>query len=295
MIKISIDSIVLNITHCDLDGCGCAIVLGNIFKNITHQFVSFYNIDKVLQNINYDNYDYVIITDIFPSDAQYLNNDKIILFDHHPSPFKDFNKHRYVITQKGCASVIVKYYFENIYNIDLSYLNEFIKYVNDYDLWNLKYKESKILNDLLFNKYSFKYHDFVNDFKLGRVKFFNDELKFIDDLNKKFFNIYNNIDVIELDSINACVVNEGQFINDIADKLLKEQNYAIVFMYSKNRCSIRVNINHEIDIGKILKTLNIGGGHEKSAGMICDNYDDFLLKLDILEKYLYLNYNIKKK
>jgi oligoribonuclease NrnB/cAMP/cGMP phosphodiesterase (DHH superfamily) len=60
------DAKILNITHVDFDGCGCSIVLGNVFKNIRYKFSSFYNIDEKLESTNYDEYDYILLTDIHP-------------------------------------------------------------------------------------------------------------------------------------------------------------------------------------------------------------------------------------
>lgn len=296
MQKIPLDAKILNITHVDLDGCGCSIVLGNIFKNITYVFSSFYNIDEKLKIINYNDYDYVILTDIHPTEEQYLNiSDKIILIDHHPSEFHNPKKKQFVISDKDvCATILVKYFFEKMHNIDLSHLNTFVKYINDYDMWKLKYPQSKNLNDLMF--YMHKPSKFVNTFFNGRTQFTNEEIDFLKKLNDKFEKTYEQIEIIEFNTINACVVFEPDFINEIADRLITEEKYDLVIIKHPKggRCSLRCG-SDDINIGKILETFGWGGGHPKSAGIFVKKDTEFFNKMETLERYLHTTYNSIRK
>jgi len=296
MKKIPLGARILNITHVDLDGCGCSIVLGNVYKNITYIFSSFYNIDEKLEIINYDNYDYVILTDIYPSERKYLKiSDKIIMIDHHPSDLHDPKRMRFVIPDKKvCATVLVKYFVEKMYDIKLSHLDKFATFINDYDVWNLKYPESKQLNDLMFYKY--RPSNFRDEFMDGRVDFTNEEVDFLQKLDEKFQKVYDELEVHEFDNINACVVFENDFVNEIADKLIKEEGYNLVVVKhpKKGRCSLRTS-SEDINIGQVLEDFGWGGGHPKSAGIFVKNDMEFHNKMETLERHLYSKFEIIRK
>jgi len=296
MKRIPLDAKILNITHVDLDGCGCSIVLGNVFKNITYVFSSFYNIDEKLEIINYDEYDYVILTDIHPTEKKYLNiSDKIILIDHHPSDLNNPKKLKFVVSDKDvCATILVKYFIEKMYDIKLSHLDNLTKLINDYDMWHLKYPKSKQMNDLMFYKY--RPSKFRNKFMNGRVEFIKEEIEFLKLLNEKFKKTYNEMEVIEFDTINACVIFESDFINEIADKLIKEENYGLVVIKhpQKGRCSLRTG-SDDVDIGQVLSDFGWGGGHPKSAGIFVKNDMEFHNKMETLERHLYSKYKTLRK
>ena len=291
MLKIPLESKVLNITHVDLDGCGCSIVLGNVFENITYAFASFYNLDKRLEDTDFSQYDYVIITDIHPTEKRYLDvSDKIILIDHHPSEFNDPKKNRFVVSDKGvCATVLVKYYVEQLYNIKLSHLDNLVKYINDYDMWKLKYPESKMLNDLMF--YHYRPSEFRNAFINGRTEFTIEEKMFLEELHLDFLKIYDDVEVFDMETINSCIIFEDKFINEVADKLIKEVGYDMVVIKSqkKGRCSLRMG-NDNIDIGQVLDDFGWGGGHPQSAGLFVRDTDEFRSKMKTLENHLFTNY-----
>ncbi|MFW6219529.1 MAG: hypothetical protein ACOC33_01545 [bacterium] len=288
MLKIPRDAKILSISHYDLDGCGCQIVLCNVFDNVTCISSSFYNLDEKLESIDYSKYDYVIITDIHPENKNLLYlSDKIILIDHHPSDMHDPNNNHFVIDDKGvCATILTKHFCEKMFNEKLYHLNDFAYLVNDYDMWILKDKRSKQLNDLMFHKY--KAVKFRQLFMDGRTKFTEDELKWLKEYNDKFYKMYDKLDVYEFEKINACIVNSFHFVNEIAHKLMEEENYNLVIVRNPNteRASVRGNLD-SLDIGKILDELGWGGGHSKSAGMFCDSVMDFQNKIKILEEKIY--------
>ena len=61
MIKPKIDrnSKILSISHADGDGVACQIILGQVFKNIKYLNTAFYKVDKILESVMFDDYDYV--------------------------------------------------------------------------------------------------------------------------------------------------------------------------------------------------------------------------------------------
>lgn len=284
MLKVSRDAKILNVTHNDCDGTGCSIVLSHVFKNLTIIDTSFYKIDEVLTSIQYKNYDYVIITDIHPKMSTLELSDKIILIDHHKSAIEYHNpsKNRFIIPDKGCAAVLVKHWVEKLYNIKLAQLDSLIYLINDYDLWTLNNVKSRMIADLQFHLY--RPQKFFKEFCGGRTRLKTDELKWLRKRKNDLKEICSNLNVYNLDKIKGCYVEVTDFINDIADMLLTREKYNIVFIRNPNlkrTVSIRHNIEG-LDIGGILKELNIGGGHSNAAAFNATS-DDVMDKVILIE------------
>jgi len=281
------DSTVRSISHCDLDGAVCQIILGHIFKNITYLSTSFYKIDDVIESVDYDKYDFVFVTDINPENRELLNlSEKIILIDHHESSIEANNpsKMHYVMPGK-CAAYRTKVFVEKYFNVKLEHLDELVRLTNDYDEWELKYPESKRLNDLMFYKY--RPAKFRNLFFDGRTTFTEEEEEWLEMRDKEFARLYESLTVFDFEKINGCIVQSKEFINEICDKLMKEESYTIVFC--RNPYHGRVSIRHNIeglDMGTILKEKGWGGGHCQSAGLFADDIDDFEMKCKALEELI---------
>lgn len=294
---IPLESNILSIAHNDLDGSVSQIILGHVYKNIRYIHCSFYKIDEILLSLDFNNYDYVFLTDIHPDKKEVLYlSDKIVLIDHHKSAetYHNPSKNHYVIFDKNiCASVLTKMFVEKMYNINLFCLNSLVYLTNDYDMWILKNCKSKLLNDVMF--YLYRPAKFREVFFNGRTRFTYEEIEWLKKRREMFKEIYKNIEVYEFDKINGCVIEAEEFINEIAHKLMKEENYQIIFV--RNPKTQRVSVRHNItnlDMGNILKSYGWGGGHELSAGFWVSSNEDFKTKIEILEKEIYNIINIQK-
>jgi oligoribonuclease NrnB/cAMP/cGMP phosphodiesterase (DHH superfamily) len=297
MKKIPTDSKILSISHNDFDGAVCQILLGNVYKNITYLPVSFYRVDSIIKNLNFDEYDYVFLTDVHPEDEDLLNiSEKMILIDHHNSAINAHcpEKNHYVISKPDkCASFLVKKFLETMYDVQLTHLNNIVYLVNDYDCWLLKNPKSKHMNDLMFVLY--RPTEFVKNFMDGRTRFTEKELTWLKTRKHLFNKIYNELEVTELEKVSGCVIFTEDFVNELADRLLHQQGYKIVFII--NMSSMRVSVRHqidELDMGKILKEKGWGGGHAVSAGFFLDKnlgYEkDFNNKIGILQEIISSGY-----
>jgi len=286
---IPLDARVLSISHNDMDGVVSQIILGHVYKNIKYIHTSFYKIDDILLSLDYNLYDVVFVTDIHTDNEENLNlSDKIVLIDHHKSAqsYHNIEKNRFVISDKNvCAAVLVKMFVEKMYNIKLDSLKSLVYLTNDYDVWNLKNCKSKLMNDVMF--YLYRPAKFRENFFNGRTRFTNDEIKWLRERRKQFKKLYDDIEIFEFDKINGCIVESREFINEIAHKLMEEENYNIVFVRnpSNQRVSVRHNLNENIlDMGGILKEHKWGGGHAAAAGLFTLNGEDFKNKIQTLEK-----------
>lgn len=287
MKQIPLDAKVLSITHLDWDGAVCQIILCNVYKNIDCVTTSFYNVDKLLLNLDYSKYDYVFLTDLHPEKEATLGiSDKIIMIDHHKTalPMNNPSRHHYVITGV-CGSVLVKRFCEKMYNIKLKHLDNLVYLTNDYDMYTIKNPKSKLLNDVMFYLYGpDKFRDLFID---GRTRFTKDEIEWLKKCRIEFKETYENLNVYDFLKYPACVVETENFINEIAHKLMQEKEYRMVVV--KNPNSGRVSIRHNIDgfdMGNYLKSKGWGGGHELAAGMFVDDSDDFVERMMIMEEDL---------
>jgi nanoRNase/pAp phosphatase (c-di-AMP/oligoRNAs hydrolase) len=219
-------------------------------------------------SLRYQDYDYVILTDIHPKCLSSLEmSDNVILIDHHKSAEEYHNpkKNRFVISDRGCASVLVKYWAEKIYGVDLSELDNLVYLTNDYDTWRINNPKSKMMADLQFHYYHPK--KFITEFFNGRTKLNEDELAWLKNRKKLFKDLYSKLEVYDLDKIKGCYVEATDFINEVADCLLTQEGYNVVFV--RNPRSNKISARHRLkglDMGNILKELNLGGGHAEAAG-----------------------------
>lgn len=286
---------ILNVTHRDMDGVACSVVISNVFKNVEYISLKYGDVNNCLMNLDFTKYDAVIITDISPETEEVFNlSDKIFLLDHHSTgvKFADSSKNRIVIEGK-CAASLCKDFFENLFKLDLSYLNDFIRIVNDYDLWILSDEKSWIFNELYFKYYDC---DFRKRFKNGDTKLKDFEIEYVNERKKLLTEVYNKIDIYELDSINACFFIETSFINDLCHKLMEEKGYQLtICVNSKSKsCSVRSNMTN-LHVGKMLETLGLGGGHSASGAFRLKDDRELSDKIDTIEKYLYYNCEDIKK
>lgn len=289
------NSKILSVSHNDWDGVFSQIILGNVFEDITYLNTSFYKIDSVLESIDYDKYDFVFVTDINPERKENLDlSEKIILIDHHGSAIDAHNPSKMHFVMPGkCAAKLTLQFVEKYYKLNLVHLHEHCEMVNDYDLWILNNPKSKQLNDVMF--YLYRPKKFRDQFFDGRTTFTEKETVWLEEREKEFARLYESLELFDFTKINGCIVQSKEFINEICDKLMKEESYNIVFC--RNPYHGRVSIRHNIeglDIGTILKEKGIGGGHEKSAGLFCDDMDDFERKAKDLENVVFDYINTHK-
>ncbi len=286
MKRIDKNSKILNVTHNDLDGTGCSILLGGVFKNIDYLVCSYFSIDKELLMINPDDYDYVFVTDISPKIDEVLDKfDNLILIDHHQSAKNDPKKKRFV-NRKYSATYLTNHFLTKMYGEErLARFSKLVKLINDYDMWVLKYKGSKALNDLfsLYNDEKFR-----ERFRHGKLSLNKAEKDYLSKVQAKFDKIYDELIVEEFETINACWFESDVFVNELSHKLMVEEGYqCVMFNTLKNyKVSIRSQMD-DFNFGLYLQENGIGGGHAKAAGVDVNTEEKMCSTVDFLEKDLY--------
>ena len=277
---------ILSISHNDLDGVGCQILLGAVFPNITYINCSYFDIDKELLATDPTEYDYVLVTDIFPNNVESLEKfDNLILIDHHQTAINCPEKKWYV-NKLYSATYLVKHFLDKMFGPEkLERYTRMVKLINDYDLWQRKYKNSSALNYLFTLYYAEKFRE---RFRTGDLTLTAHEKEYIDGIHRKFDDIYENLEIFECENINACFFISDVMVNELSNKLLHTDGYDMVFFNTlKNyKVSIRSKLD-DFNVGIYLKEKNIGGGHFKAAGIDVATEEDMNKTLDFLEKDLY--------
>lgn len=296
--KLNKKSHILSISHWDLDGSAAQIVLGNFFDNVEYHNATFTNIDHMITTLasKFGNYDAVIFTDVYPKDTALIDiSDNIILLDHHETDkLHNPTKNRYVITDV-CGALLTKNWIETKFNVNLSYLNDLVYLVNDYDLWIHNDSKSKDLNEL-FGFY--RETKFRNRFMNGDVEFTKREHDYLKKRSNELLQMWEELTIYNFEKINACLVNVDDFPNEICERLYTREGYDVVFAINKNsNISVRTG-RDDINLGKVFTELEIGGGHRKSSGIRghATNAESLKIVLEMSEKELYRRYpQIRKR
>jgi len=295
-LNLNIDSKILNISHnACMDGTGSTISLHNCFRNIEyikagHKKDHHLYIDTVAGEIDYDKYDAVIYTDISPESVSTIKDIKnVVLLDHHDTAndHHDPDNLRFVYNQE-CATFLTKTFCSMYFNKDLSFLNELVKYINDYDMWYQKEAKGWALNELHFKM---KSTAFVKRFENGNCKFKPEELKYVFDkrneMNNQLKKVQENYYPLPF-NINGCYVEATSFVNDICNKLLNDGFMVVINRNPKTKStSLRTNNKlKDVHIGNILRDLKLGGGHKHAGGFGLDQSTSFEYKIKSICKEL---------
>jgi oligoribonuclease NrnB/cAMP/cGMP phosphodiesterase (DHH superfamily) len=295
---------ILALSHTDLDGISAQIVLRKFRGDLTLMNASYGKIDEYIEILS----DYCIhqkpnevwITDLSFTLEQLtklceivkMNKDIMFTFiDHHP--FKEDFSHllrdnfKIIISDKASATKLVYKYLlyktpENKKNkSDLVALENYVDYVNAYDLWetdNPKFKGAMVYNELFWEfKKDYYYTRFKDEFKLRNAD--KERYKELMSKKEKLFG--------KLDKSGRIYKHEPDghkrifmiFIDDFKNHITLDfpdfDVYIIISSYGG--VSIRLRSDNFSDgefkdrvVAKILEheNINTAGGHPKAFGCI---------------------------
>lgn len=183
---------IISLSHIDLDGVSCQIVLSKHFQNVEYLNCNYDNIkdyfDIIKNIIETKKVQKVFVTDLsfnentmsyFNSVVKECNlynpNIEYIIIDHHPSTvdcyqFINVNNIELIADTEKCATKLTYEYFKSQPENLLSYVNR----VNAYDIWldsTEDFLKGIELNDLFWN-YKLKryFNTFVNNINKDKVK-----------------------------------------------------------------------------------------------------------------------------
>ncbi len=312
--------------HNDLDAVGCSILGMLAFPdNIDIEYCNYNEVNekisKFLDNKEYNNYDYIFITDISINEelADRINTiqpeklkegfrlgEIVQLFDHHPTAMF-LNKYYWAkvqikdeIEEVSGTSLFYDYLVDNNYIEENNKLDNFVETVKRYDtwLWKNKYNEDtpKKWNDLFYilGKDKFIEHIILivkygaqfglTEFDERLLELEQDKInEYIKDKNKNLF-------VLDIQNKKSGIVFAESYTSELGHALAKlhpELDF-IGIIKMEGFVSYRTDKN-DINLGKDIAEIYGGGGHIQAAGShfnksLSEEFAKHLFELDLERK-----------
>jgi len=292
----------LSVSHIDLDGIGCQIVLRQTFGEMQRMNINYEKVDEYLEIIEEYVYNHrpkeVFITDLSFTFKQLeklkhitniFKNTNFYFIDHHPfeEEYKFLNSDNFtiIITDKASATKLTYLFCKNNFNLNNRDLEKFVSYINAIDIWlknTQEFKAGIVYNDLFF---SYKIDYFWNKFKDNFNLSMKDKEHFKDLMvkkNKLFNKLENNGRIMKTGGDNKEIIMV--FIDTLNTHI--QLDYPDFMMYiiirSYGRASIRLSerIKNPKEIKNILLSkmsqldhVLDSGGHDRAFGVILDTQE----------------------
>jgi oligoribonuclease NrnB/cAMP/cGMP phosphodiesterase (DHH superfamily) len=276
-------------TNCDLDGVGSTITLGNIFhkSNFDYQCIFFGDFEKKYTewfDEKSKEYDKIFIIGI-PLNQNVINkidDSKVIIVSDKK---EDIIVHESTLIHEDNTSCVKLLYkkFKDKFEFSAN-LKKLIIFIDDYNSYELKTKEAKILNGLFRKSGNNRFYNFVNKFWSGYQELSESELKlsasFYRDLNSELENLCLYQGEYKGNSVIATFAKGSA--NEIANSILNNYDCEIAVIVNMNTqfVSFRKNKNSSADIKFMAENLCNGGGSlNSSGGKITQKFLDFTTTL----------------
>ncbi len=260
----------LHISHNDLDGLGCGVLIKKFMPgNIKTAYLGYDDIDSYIEE-NYQYYDRIIITDVSPSYGmvEMLAGEKdVIIIDHHISsePLKDFPFTYHNI--KKCATLLTyEYLIEN--GCKAEEYEEFAKCINDVDMWFLK-RDDSLNMGLLFNLLGITRME--DRFLNKPYKGFTDTEKLLIALEEERRNSYikkamrNIVTMKDKEGYSFTAVFAESYASELGNHIISEDISDYVILINAQGKKVSLRSRRDVDIRHIAEN-NGGGGHKNAAG-----------------------------
>jgi hypothetical protein len=288
---------ILNFTHVDMDGIGSNIALSKRLHNVVKVEVNYHDVDDRIKNFDLNSYDAVIFSDICPNASlEYLSRFKnVIVLDHHDTALEYHNPVNNVYVYNGisgsklCFEFVKVLYGENNSTRDIERL---IEIINDYDLWIHNDPRSRYFN-WLYNRYGSD--AFKSRFMQGDIKLLNEEKQFIVDLDTKIRDTFFKLDLFDFEKVNGAMFFTSDYINDLAEMVLKKHNYDFIVIVNPSNMHASVRSVGDFHCGTMLKALGIGGGHNHAGGFRSINQSKLQYNITNIEEYAFRFFKFSRK
>ncbi|MBZ4644340.1 MAG: phosphoesterase [Deferribacteraceae bacterium] len=279
---------ILHVTHNDMDGAGCAVLLKKFLDIADTVYLNYDEIDGFLIK-NYNRYNKIVITDLSPTieTAHFLKNYVELFFiDHHMTSL-ELSKiiDSYHDTTK--SATLLTYEWLQELGCDVKEYKEFAEVVNDYDMWHLKIDNSLVMNmffsivgiDRFVARFLKKPSiDFDDSEKMlleieeeSKTKYLDNGLKnitFFEDVEKRRF----------------AVIFAEKYNSELGHHILKHTDAKYVFIINAQKKKVSLRSKDDIDVS-VIAVGNGGGGHKNAAGFTTDFdfcINDFLKRCGVL-------------
>ena len=266
--------------HNDGDGFGGAWAAWKKFKNKASYIPVEYNNKNEPPEFLKDKEIYLI--DVCYSVKQMgkilAENKKVVVLDHHETSrqaSKISTEHRFEI--KSSAAILAWRYFHPKKKIP-----KLLSYINDFDLWLFKLKETKQISAVLeiYNNKFEAWEKVAKDLENSRTR-----KKYLEqgDVILKYQNKLVNFIIrqaipVDFEGKKALAVNSNILESEVGNGLIQQGAEVGIIWFIKNSSQLKVSLRSnpkKIDVSK-LALRHGGGGHKGAAGFTIKFKDEFL-------------------
>lgn len=271
----------------DMDGACSTILLGNIFPNMEYKSVFFgdflnqYN--EWVEN-NLENYSAVFVVGMVLDQAliNKIDDDKVIFVSDKLEKLNVFDSKIISEDSTSCSKVLYKK-FKDKFEIPVD-LKKLILFIDDYNSYTLKHKESEYLNGVYRNIRYNRFNTFVSRFWNGYDGLTDKEQTSADSFFQAIETEYSGLDKYEgtFKSWSVLATFSKLPVNEIAKKLLDNHPHDVIVVVNLDTqfVSFRKSPQSTADVGFIAENLCNGGGSvNASGGKISQKFLDFTTKL----------------
>ena len=271
----------------DLDGACSTILLGNIFPDIEYRSVFFGDFENQYSNWVEDNiekYDKVFVVGMVLDQSliNKLDDYKVVFISDRGETLNIFDSTIITEEYSSCCKLIYKKFKEKVQFTDN--LKKLVLYVDDYNKYTLKYKESEYLNGLYRKTRYNRFTEFVETFWDGYNGLTDFEMKraeeFFAEIDKECENL--NLYRGEFKGWNVLATFSKCSVNEIAKKLIDNYQSDVIIVVNPDTkfVSFRKPNGSKADIVFMAENLCSGGGGEwASGGSMTQKFLDFTTKL----------------
>ena len=211
------------------------------------------------------------------------DNKFFINIDHHKTACEKLTEidDKYKkFDQSHCGAYLTwKYFFPK------KKIPQFIKYIEDYDLWQFKYPETKpftiALNEIRFN---FKEWERLEDPEY--LEELIEKGKILQSYQNSLVNLISYSKNIKLQKIDnkefkIAYVNTNLLKNEVANKIVSESDcdFCVAYNYDDRKDVTKFSLRStdtKADVSKVVKILG-GGGHRNAAGLTINGFHNSII------------------
>ena len=272
----------------DLDGACSTILLGNIFPNMGYKSVFFGDFSNQYTEWehNLEDYDKVFVVGMVLDQSliNKIDDHKVVFVSDRGEKLNLFDSSIISEEYSSCSKLLYKK-FKDKFDIP-SDLKKLILYVDDYNQYTLKHKESEYLNALYRNTRYNRFKTFVERFWNGYDGLTDKEMglaeSFFDAIDKE----YDDLEFYQGQFKEWSVIATfSKFsVNEIAKKMIDHHKKDVIIVVNPETqfVSFRKPEGSKADITFMAENLcNGGGGEWASGGKITQKFMDFTQKLTL--------------
>lgn len=273
----------------DLDGACSTILLGNIIPDMDYKSVFFGDFLNQYTDWehNLENYDKVFVVGMVLDQSliNKIDDRKVVFVSDRGEKLNVFDSTLISEEYSSCCKLLYKK-FKDKFEIPND-LKRLILYVDDYNVYSLKHKESEYLNGLYRNIRYNRFKTFVERFWNGYDGLTDKEMESAEAFFNAIDKEYESLDLYEGEFKEWSVVATfSKFsVNEIAKKLIDNHKKDVIIIVNPDTqfVSFRKPEGSIADITFMAENLcNGGGGEWASGGKISQKFLDFTQKLILL-------------